>query len=131
MNQDRHIVEQEIQRDCVRIWQILIPRGAEARSISYTDLAARSGVDRKKLQGNSEILRRIHAHCNRYGVGPICVLVVDGKYWVPRKGYRVLRSQEADYPGDDDLICVDRERVRLTNWAQVPEPKPGHFAYEL
>ena len=130
VNHDGRYGEQELRDDCVKVWQVLAPRGFNAESITYTDLADESRVNLRRLQGKSEVLRRIHMYCNRHDIGPLCVLVVDGAYWVPRRGYRSLRRQEPDFPGDDDLICYDRERVRRTDWTQVPEPTEEEFLRE-
>ena len=118
--------EQRIREDCVKIWRILVERAPDARSIFYSDLGAQIGVSTKELTESGR-LPRIHRRCNVLGLAPLDVLVVLKGHWVPSKGYRDTRRQEADFPREDELICYDRNRVRNTDWSRVSEPNPEDF----
>ena len=130
MTSRRETREQEIREGCVRAWNVLLSLAPNAECIAYSDLAERAKISRNRLQGKSEILRRIHLLCNTLGFGPLDVLAVRKEYWVPSPGYRELRKEDKDdYPGDDEVICSDRQRVKKTDWAQAPRNlTPEDFA---
>lgn len=119
--------EQQIRDDCVEVWRILVDLAPRAKSIFYSELARLIGMGTRDF-AQSDRLLRIHHYCNTLNLAPLDVLVVLKGHWVPSYGYRETRENEDDFPGHDELICYDRERVRQTDWSQVPEPTSDDFA---
>ena len=122
--------EQEIRDGCTRIWPILLDRARNnARCISYTELAEAANVPFRELR-RSAYLRRIHRLCSRLGIAYLDVLVVTEASWAPSRGYRTLRRGDLgdDYPGDDDIVCADREWLKRMDWLGVSaEPGANNF----
>ena len=127
--------DKDIRRYCVDAWKILVSRAPKGESITYKDLAIEIGLmtdqDKYTPQVNNEIqgiLGRIHFLCNRDSVAPLSVLVVEARHWAPGRQYRRTRSNEPDFPGCDDVVCVDRQRVKDQDWSSVSAPSLEDFS---
>ena len=122
--------EQRVRERCVSIWRVLLPLAKEnARCIPYSNLADAIGVTLNEIR-KPTYLRRIHYFCNRLGLPPLDVLVVTEASWAPSRGYRALRQAESGehYPGDDDVVCIDRQRIKDEDWLKAPaEPEAESF----
>ena len=132
INRGRDLNDDEIRNYCFSAWEVLMSRGLGARSITYGSLAQRIGLSQDRLTPKERnvlqlILDRVHLYCVKMDLAPLCVLVVEAQHWAPGRHYRTLRSKESDFPGHDDVVCIDRQRVRDMDWTQVPEPTPEDF----
>jgi putative restriction endonuclease len=101
----------------VQIWQILIGCAARRETITYQGLVRRMGHGQPKVLAKQ--LGHVLEYCERHGLPPLTVLVVNKNTGLPGEGF----------PGSEAQRGRVRERVFQFDWYGVYPPTADAFRH--